>query len=68
MYVSKRVNIPEDCTTCLYGPNSLDWRGQPVNRCGCAHSGHQTDYIYRRLTGFCPDWWLDQHRFTEVRP
>lgn len=55
MIVVEKRDVPEDCTTCLYGrPN---W---------CAHADRQRDWMrYRVWMGLeqCPSWWLDQNRF-----
>lgn len=55
MIVIEKRDVPENCTTCLYGrPN------------GCAHADRQRDWMrYRVWMGLerCPSWWLDQNRF-----
>lgn len=67
VYESKRV--PCNCSTCLYGPNALDYNGKPVNRMGCAHADRQQDYMFYMMfgaaRGVCPSFWLDQHRFVQ---
>lgn len=62
--VYEKKNVPENCRTCLYGPNALNYDGKPVGRLGCAHADRQKDWmLYGIFGGRCPSYWLDQNRF-----
>lgn len=65
--VYEKKRIPENCATCLYGPNALDYNGHPVGRMGCAHAGRQKDFMFYMMFGAargrCPSYWLDQNRY-----
>lgn len=66
--VQERKRIPENCSTCLYGPNALDYDGKPINRLGCGHADRQHDFTFYMMFGAargrCPSFWLDQNRYT----
>lgn len=48
--------VPENCTTCLFGnTNSFFFS------CSCADRQH--DYLYYKIHGNCPSYWLDQHKY-----
>ena len=32
MWVTERKEVPENCSTCLYGPNAIGWNGKPGPR------------------------------------
>lgn len=64
-YVVEHKCVPENCSTCLYGPNAVGYGGKPVGRIGCAHADRQKDFMLYGM-GFkwpCPSFWLDQNRF-----
>ena len=63
--VYERKFIPENCSTCLYGPNAIGWNGEPVGRIGCSHADRQKDWMLYSygLKGICPSFWIDQNRF-----
>lgn len=65
MWVTERKEIPENCSTCLYGPNAVGWDGKPVGRLGCAHADRQQDsMVYLMgLKSQCPSYWPDQNRY-----
>lgn len=55
MLVVEKRDVPEDCTTCLYG--------RPY---GCANADRQKDWRRYRMwenLGKCPSWYLDHNRF-----
>lgn len=57
MEVFEKKQVPENCSTCLYG------------RClgaGCDHADRQGDWFKYAIFGGCPSYWLDQHRFEPV--
>ena len=57
-------DVPETCSTCLYGPNAIGYNGKPLNRMGCAHADRQRDWMMYFIYGSrCPSFWLDQNRF-----
>lgn len=59
-----KKNVPENCSTCLYGPNAVGWDGKPIRRLGCAHADRQKDWMhYALIKSGCPSFWLDQNRF-----
>lgn len=63
-YVTERKCIPENCSTCLYGPNAVGYDGRPIGRIGCAHADRQSDWMKYAIFGAdCPSYWLDQNRF-----
>ena len=65
IYVTERKRVPEDRSTCLYGPNAVGYDGRPVARMGCGHADRQRDFMMYML-GFkqnCPSYWLDQNRY-----
>lgn len=66
--VYKKKDVPENCSTCLYGPNALRCDGTPVNRIRCAHADRQDDWMVYRLFDIknCPSYWLDQNRYERV--
>lgn len=39
--VYEKKKIPENCSTCLYGPNAIGWNGKPVRSIGCGHADRQ---------------------------
>ena len=64
LYVIERRQVPENCSTCLYGPNAVGYGGKPVNRMGCAHADRQGDFMHYMLLGRrCPSYYLDPNRF-----
>ncbi len=67
--VIERKNVPENCSTCLYGPNSLGWDGKPSRIACCGHADRQGDWMLYMmgLKANCPSYWLDQNRFERVR-
>lgn len=67
IYVTERKQIPENCSTCLYGPNAVGYDGQPV-RLGCGHADRQQDWMLYGLglKGKCPSYWLDQNRYVRA--
>ena len=63
-YVYERKCVPENCSTCLYGPNAIGYDGRIVRRMGCCHADRQKDWmIYAIFGASCPSYWLDQNRF-----
>lgn len=65
IHVIERKCIPENCKSCLYGPNAVGYDGKPVGRMGCANADRQGDSMLY-LMGLkwpCPSYWLDQNRF-----
>lgn len=54
--VYEKKKVPETCETCLY------WMGWY-----CGHADRENDWFRFRLFGYCPSFWLDQHRFTRAR-
>ena len=63
--VIERKCIPENCSTCLYGPNAIGWNGKPVRIIGCGHADRQGDWMLYSmgLKTHCPSFWLDPARF-----
>ena len=53
--VYEKKKVPETCETCLY------WMGWY-----CGHADRENDWFRFRLFGYCPSFWLDQHRFTRA--
>ena len=66
--VTERKIVPENCYTCLYGPNAIGWDGKPIGRLGCGHADRKEDWMLygMGLKGPCPSFWLDQNRFERV--
>lgn len=66
--VIERKSVPEDCSTCLYGPNAVGYDGKFLTRIGCAHADRQGDSMLylMGLKSNCPSFWLDQNRFNRV--
>lgn len=65
--VYEKKRIPEDCSSCLYGPNALDSSGHPIGRMGCAHADRRNDYMrFMLFGGHCPSFWLDQNRYERL--
>lgn len=63
-YVYEKKYIPENCSTCLYGPNAIGYNGKIVRRIGCGHADRQKDWMNYAIFGAsCPSYWLDQNRF-----
>lgn len=66
-FVYEKKQIPENCGTCLYGPNALDYNGNTVKRLGCGHADRQGDFMLYMMFGAsrgrCPSYWLDQIRY-----
>ena len=69
MIVYEKKSVPENCSTCLYGPNSVGWDGTPVRRMGCGNANRQGDWMLYMmgLKCSCPSYWLDQNRFERIR-
>lgn len=66
--VIKVEHVPENCQTCFYGPNALDYNGKPIVRLGCAHADRQKDsilYLIGLKSGF-PSYWLDHTRYERI--
>lgn len=62
--VIERKRVPENCSTCLYGPNARGYNGQFVRFAGCGHADRKDDWpIYAFGIRHCPSYWLDQNRF-----
>lgn len=63
-YVYERKQIPENCSTCLYGPNAVGYDGKSVRSFGCGHANRQGDWMkYAIYGGDCPSYWIDHNRF-----
>lgn len=69
MLVYEKKRIPENCSTCLYGPNARGYDGKFVRVIGCGHADRQGDWsLYSfGLKQHCPSYWLDQNRFERSR-
>ena len=62
--VYERKKVPENCSTCLYGPNAISYDGKQTRMMGCGHAGRQGDWMcYAMGLRKCPSYWLDQNRF-----
>lgn len=57
--VYEKKKVPENCSTCLYQSCTLD------RLCGNANVANG-DAIRYAISGHCPYYWLDQHRFTRA--
>lgn len=63
-YAYEKKRVPDNCSTCLYGPNAIGYDGKPIGRLGCAHADRQKDWMRYGLLGqTCPSYWLDHNRF-----
>lgn len=62
--VYEKKQVPENCSTCLYGPNALRYDGKPVGRIGCGNANMQNGWMRYAMLGVgCAHYWLDQNRF-----
>lgn len=57
MLIVEKKEIPEDCTTCLYGGYYK-----------CANANRQQDWPLYALGVLvnCPSWWLDHQRYQKA--
>lgn len=62
--VKEKKRVPENCSTCLYGPNAIGWDGNPVRGISCGCADRRNDWMRYAIYGApCPSFWLDQNRF-----
>lgn len=64
--VYEKKKVPQNCATCLYGPNAIAYNGKPIGRMGCGHADRKGDWMKYGLFGGCPSYWLDQNRFSQI--